>query len=160
MQTIRSTLVFGLLLLTGACKAHMPASYADEAPPGDAHMGGVAATEMEPMDSPPSPRRESRAQARGERMKMAKDTMASPAPVSTPTTPDGTSTAEPEPAIEDHTQDLDARHIIYVANMTVAVFNLDDAMAKAESLPEAIGGYVHSMDGSTLVLRVPAKKLR
>ena len=124
-------------------------------------MGGVAEAEMMPTDSPPAPRRERRADdGNFARAKMAKDTMASPAPATPSTTPEGVSTEKPEPAIEDHTQDLDARHIIYVANMTVAVFNLDDAMAKAESLPEAIGGYVHSMDGSTLVLRVPAKKLR
>ena len=170
MRTIRSTSILGLLLLAGACKMKMApeTSYAGAAPAERADMAGIdgsmagEAEMVAPMDVPAmdedAPRLSSRASAR-ERRKMAKDTMASPAPV-TAKPPTGTSTAEPEPAVEDRTQDLDTRHIIYVAHLTVSVFNLEDAVAKAEALPEGLGGYVHSMEGGTLVLRVPAKKLR
>jgi hypothetical protein len=166
MPTFRSTLVLGLLLFAGACKPSPQASYASEPP---AYGGDVGGMEEADMDAPPpatvstesapeeKPSRTRFEHKRGK--KLAKDAMASPEPVTT-TTPDGTSAAGPERAVEDQTQDLDTRYIIYVANMTVAVFNLDDAIAKAEALPEAVGGYVHSMDGGTLVLRVPAKKLR
>jgi hypothetical protein len=158
MRTIRSTLILGLFLCAGACKAHS-ASYAS-APPAEASFGGDAEMEMDagaPMadsdDAPPL-----RSDRRSSGKKMAKGMMASPEPATT--TPVGSSTDKPEKAVDDQTQDLDQRYIIYVAQMTVSVFNLEDAVAKAESLPEALGGYVHSMDGATLVLRVPAKKLR
>jgi hypothetical protein len=65
-----------------------------------------------------------------------------------------------DPAVEDVRKDLAGRMIIYTAGMRIAVFNLEEAMTKAESLPEKFGGYVHSMSAGELVLKVPARKLR
>jgi hypothetical protein len=163
MLTIRSTLVLvGLCLLGGGCKATMsPASsstpYGDDgASAGAADYGGIETEEAD--DAPALSSRSERKSGRPGRdsKRMSKEMMASPAPAeaASPTV------TKAEPAVEDDTQDLDTRHIIYVANMTVSVFNLEEAVAKAEALPEALGGYVHSMDAGTLVLRVPAKKLR
>jgi hypothetical protein len=68
--------------------------------------------------------------------------------------------SDPEPAVEQPRIDADHRHIIYTAFMQVSVFNLPEAMAKAESLPEIYGGYIHSMSEGQLVLRIPSKNLR
>jgi len=65
-----------------------------------------------------------------------------------------------DPAVEDPRKDIGGRMIIYTATMRVAVFNLEDALEKAESLPERYGGYVHSMNASEIVLKIPARKLR
>ncbi len=163
MHTIRSTLVLvGLFLFAGGCKMNMaPASAGapgddSTAPPPDA--GYADGIEMDEEDAPAlASRSDERKSPRRERdsKRMAKDVAASPAPAEAKPT-----TTKAEPAVEDDTQDLDTRHIIYTANMTVSVFNLEEAVAKAEALPEALGGYVHSMDAGTLVLRVPAKQLR
>jgi len=40
------------------------------------------------------------------------------------------------------------------------VFNLEDAVATAERLPERYGGYVQSMSNQQVVLRIPTKHLR
>ncbi|HET6584038.1 MAG TPA: DUF4349 domain-containing protein [Nannocystaceae bacterium] len=156
----------GLVLFGFGCKTNFSPSTYDYAgvaapPPAD---GAGTDLEMEMADSDPAPaeedalRRDSARFERKAKPRGAKDVMAS-APAS------GTTAAEPivskgEPAVEEPRQDLDTRHVIYVATLTVSVFNLQDAIAKAELLPEALGGYIHSMEGGTLVLRVPAKLLR
>jgi len=53
-----------------------------------------------------------------------------------------------------------ARQIIYIADMTISVFNLEDAMEKAEQVATQAGGYVQSMSSGQYVLRIPAAKLR
>lgn len=86
-------------------------------------------------------------------------TLASPAEPTTKPQP----VAKPgtgEPAVEDPRKDIGGRMIIYTATMRIAVFNLEEALEKAESLPERYGGYVHSMNASELVLKIPARKLR
>ncbi len=86
-----------------------------------------------------------------------------------PTSPTGTATVtkpEPptvrtgEPSVDDPRKDIGGRMIIYTAGMRIAVFNLEEAMTKAETLPERFGGYVHSMGAGELVLKIPARKLR
>ena len=165
MHKLRSTLVLvGLCLLGGGCKATMSPASSSTPYSGDAESAGAAdysGIEAEEDDAPALSSRsdsdERKAMPGRERgsKRMSKSVMASPPPAEKPTV------TKAEPAVEDDdTQDLDTRHIIYVANMTVSVFNLEEAVAKAEALPEALGGYVHSMDAGTLVLRVPAKKLR
>ncbi len=52
------------------------------------------------------------------------------------------------------------RQIIYTADMTVSVFNLEDAMEKAEGIATKAGGYVQSMSAGQYVLRIPAASLR
>lgn len=65
-----------------------------------------------------------------------------------------------EPSVDDPRKDIGGRMIIYTAGMRIAVFNLEEAMTKAETLPERFGGYVHSMGAGELVLKIPARKLR
>jgi chemotaxis protein histidine kinase CheA len=53
-----------------------------------------------------------------------------------------------------------ARKIIYTASMHISVFKVDTAMRKAEQLTVTAGGYVQSMSGGSMVVRVPAPRLR
>lgn len=65
-----------------------------------------------------------------------------------------------ERAIDEPDLDPAARHIIYTAQMVVSVFNLEDAMVKAEAIPETHGGYIQAMSTGMVVLRIPSKSLR
>ena len=53
-----------------------------------------------------------------------------------------------------------ARQIIYTAEMQISVYKLDDAMARAEELTLAAGGYVQNLAQGYYVLRIPAPALR
>lgn len=68
--------------------------------------------------------------------------------------------AEPQSTDEQPPEADEGRHIIYTAGMRIAVFNLADAVATAESIPERHGGYVQSMSNNQVVLRIPSKNLR
>ena len=139
-----------LALATTGCAKSMPGSRMD-------YAGGAAM-------SPPSPD--------GEMMKAEREYAAdAPAPTGAPAPvmpsdemampePRPPSSSPAEPAVEDVRKDLAGRMIIYTAGMRIAVFNLEEAMTKAESLPEKFGGYVHSMGAGELVLKIPARKLR
>lgn len=72
----------------------------------------------------------------------------------------GEPAAEPEPAIADDTDQDVGRYIVYTATMQVSVFNLEDAMIRAESLPDKYGGYVQNMANNYFVMRIPSAKLR
>jgi len=181
MRTFRLTVFLGLLLAAVGCKkasadAAMPPDYggAAEAPPmadpmPDVTVGstvtmddmdeGVATAEAEsaPMDAPPARELRSRRMARAEKRKADKLAPAGPSATGEPAQNQATPA---EPAVEEPKQDLDTRYVIYTATMTISVFNLEEAVAKAEELPEALGGYIHSMQGGQLVIRVPAKRLR
>lgn len=65
-----------------------------------------------------------------------------------------------EPAVEAPEHDAHGRQIIYTATLSVSVFNLEEAMKKAEALPESRGGYIHSMSSGHLVMRIPSRHLR
>lgn len=78
-----------------------------------------------------------------------------------PTAATGEGASKPEPAVaEDEDVPDHGRHIIYTATLQVAVFNLEDAMTRAESLPGKYGGYVQNMSSNYFVMRIPAIKLR
>ncbi len=64
-----------------------------------------------------------------------------------------------EPASDEAKKQF-ARQIIYTAEMQVSVYKLDDAMARAEELTLAAGGYVQNMAQGYYVLRIPAPALR
>lgn len=53
-----------------------------------------------------------------------------------------------------------ARQIIYVAEMAISVFKLDEAMKRAEALTLETGGYVQTMQQGYFILRIPAAQLR
>ncbi len=123
-----------------------------------------------PMDAPEMDRSERRRLFGGgkDKRKMSKKAggaagvMAAP---KSPARPDGATKAEPgetapQKADEQPPETDEGRHIIYTAGMRVAVFNLEDAMATAESIPERHGGYVQSMSNNQIVLRIPSKNLR
>ena len=132
-----------LLILAGGCSKDLPAS----ASPGGATYkraefgGGDAAAVYDDADE--------EYVEEGSAGNTATGVIASPAP------------ADAEPADDPPKKDdLDGRHIIYTGAMTVSVFNLEDALAKAESLPETYGGYIQSMNKGVIILRIPSKKLR
>jgi len=52
------------------------------------------------------------------------------------------------------------RQIIYVAGLQVSVFDLENAMAMVEALPDRYGGWVHMRTPNQVVLRLPAPILK
>ncbi len=129
---------------------------------------GVAEADMAPpapADEDASGIRFKRAERRASRQ--ARDVMAAPG-TAAPAEPtaaggpavDGSAAGQPEPAVADDLPDDGGRHIVYLASMSMSVFNLDEAMEAAEALPETYGGYVASMTDSSIVLRIPSKNLR
>lgn len=66
---------------------------------------------------------------------------------------------EPEPAVAQEPRPH-RRQIIYTASMRVAVYDLEEAMDRAESMPESLGGWLHVRSGHRLVLKIPAAALR
>jgi hypothetical protein len=152
------------LLFVGGCKMSAPATASP-----DAHWGGEAAVDATAMpgsaESAPAPPMEAEEMdesggGRWKRDRAARSEVASPAPAQAPR---GNASAgdKAEQAVEKQPQDdLDGRHIVYTAQMMISVFNLEDAMTKAEAIPETYGGYIQSMSAGNLVLRVPSKSLR
>jgi hypothetical protein len=157
---------------TGCAKKMAPeASYGDyydyssDAGGGGAMGGAAMGMDMDmveaemaaPADAPPE-----RASRRERRMSR-KDVSASEAPGAPPAEPTSPPTttggSEPEPAVADD-DPTPGRHIIYTATMQVSVFNLKDAMERAEAMPSKYGGYVQNMSGSYFVMRIPSAKLR
>jgi hypothetical protein len=99
-------------------------------------------------------RRDMSARRRAER------TASAPAEEPAPTEPaDGASAGEPEPSVAKDPPHH-GHHIVYTATMQIGVFDLEEAVQKAEAIPEAYGGYIQSMGGGQLVLRIPSKHLR
>lgn len=165
-----------------ACKKSNSVAMSDAAYPEEAYAGGydedyggeadyAAVSEAEPAPAPASMDVErersfgsQRATRRERRAMKNMPEVASPPPA--PKEPAGaTTTAEPDAAkpkpTGDEQPDADeGRHIIYTAGMRIAVFNLEDAVATAEALPERYGGYVQSMNNNQVVLRIPSRNLR
>ncbi len=168
MRTMtRHFVLLGLLgLALGGCKKAMPSSsapgmlesdrdYEMSAQPEEAY-----ATSSAPSPMPPSPEPTRRALRQDKRTDDSPRDMAGGMPAPVLQSPAGPQSTPGTPAAAEPQQDLAGRMIIYSAGMRIAVFNLEEAMEKAESLPERFGGYVHSMDAGALVLKIPARKLR
>jgi hypothetical protein len=92
-------------------------------------------------------------------------------PTSTPGSGGEGKLAEPKPrpsdaregqgvSESDDTRKQYARQIVYTAEMQISVYKLDDAMARAEELTLAAGGYVQNLAQGYYVLRIPAPALR
>lgn len=134
-------------------------------PPADAYWDAeesVATAGMPGADADsPAPEAERKSdRGRWERRdRVAQAELASPAPARDPAGEAGGG-EKAEPAVEQPQDDIDGRHIVYTAQMNVSVFNLEDAMAKAEALPDKYGGYIQSMNEGNVVLRIPSKSLR
>ncbi len=154
-------------------EAVSPGAYhgADMAYPEEDYGGEYDDAEITEAEPPPMPVMDSADEARprlfarrAERKAAKKSSAAAgaapQAPASTPTTSAEPAGAKPQPADERPPEMEEARHIIYTAGMRIAVFNLQDALTTAESLPERYGGYVQSMTDTQVVLRLPSKSLR
>lgn len=160
------------LVASGCMKARASdaSSYPGAPPPAD--TAGVAGPgmEMEMDDAPaltsaPSPREERESRRDWKRSAKDEDDGGEQLPRTEPAMPATTPTTDPSartgvPAVEEPRKDVGGRLIVYTAAMRVSVFNLDEAMQKAESLPEKFGGYVFSMSAGAIVLKIPARKLR
>jgi len=175
---VRATVVLGLLMGGSGCAkmasgSSAPsmeyAAYDDYDDYGGSYDEAEADYAAEPQsvmreESAVSDRRSSRRAKRADKAgnfasggSAPGDAAAPPEP--TPATGEGTS--KPEPAVaEDEDVPDHGRHIIYTATLQVAVFNLEDAMLRAESLPGKYGGYVQNMSTNYFVMRIPAVKLR
>jgi hypothetical protein len=132
-------------------------------PAGDATaMPGVAESPPPPPMEAEEDMDESSGGGRWNRRdRAARSEVASPTPAHAPPQGNATTGDKGEQAVERQpNDDLDGRHIVYTAQMMISVFNLDDAMTKAEAIPETYGGYIQSMSTGNLVLRVPSKSLR
>ena len=92
----------------------------------------------------------------------------SPAPEHEPAKPKRKSKADPGPGTEPGSNAKDkrdgpepiARQMIYTAQMRLAVFNVDEAMARVEGLALSVNGYVQQMRQGYYILRIPAAALR
>ncbi|MCX4247092.1 DUF4349 domain-containing protein [Paraliomyxa miuraensis] len=174
----RTSWMLALLMVgTMGCAKRAPeASYADYYEYDDygGGAGGEAApmapapvsmdAEMEMME-PAADYSPSRRERRADRMEKSKRGSTAPGSAEAPPAPEPTATGGggddgAEPAVADDGAKDVGRHIIYTATMQVSVFNLEDAMAKAEALPDRYGGYVQTMSGTYFVMRIPAVKLR
>ncbi len=172
LRCVRVTLVTALLLSGGGCKkAMMGASAPDYGYDGSyatADYGEAMPTApAAPMEDSPSSTLSMDRVAEREyaRQAPANREIASP-PVERPVVRfSGSVDAEvggsrPEPADERPTDDVDGRHIVYTAMMSISVFNVDEAREAVETLPERHGGYLQSMNEGSLILRIPSKNLR
>jgi hypothetical protein len=66
---------------------------------------------------------------------------------------------EKEPATSPLSDDF-ARQVVYSGAMTLAVFDLRKAKERIENLVVAEGGWVQSLHGQAMVLRIPASEFR
>lgn len=161
----RAALALALLLGATGCKKMSPeSSYGDyyDYSGGDAAAAGSPSMGMEAEMAAPA---DFEAPSRRERRASRKDVAgtAAPAPPAEPGSPTPVATgggaggAEPAVADDDPTA---GRYIIYTASMQISVFNLKDAMERAEAMPNKHGGYVQNMSGAYFVMRIPSAQLR
>ncbi len=157
----RAGLALALLVGAVGCKKSMGAEssygdyydYAEESMDAGPMTASAPAPVME-MERADSPRRE-------RRMSRADKAEAPGAPMAgSPAEPAVNPGGETKPAPKDEPNNGPARHIIYTATMQVSVFNLKDAMARAEAMPIKYGGFVQNMSGSYFVMRIPSAQLR
>ncbi len=160
---VRTGLIVALLLGTMGCKKSMAAGsyevdYDDYGSYGEAEAMDGGDFDDAPMmeESRLASRRADRASRRG-RPGAIGGTSPPPSPPTPAATPEdgvdpNAATDEPEPE--------NARHIIYTATMHVSVFNLPDAMARAESLPSKYGGFIQNMSANRFIMRIPSAQLR
>ena len=96
-------------------------------------------------------------------MDMADDVMMDAPPAPSPSA----SSVAPEPRPEPDGKSDPAgtndeghqRQIIYTATMRVGVFNVEEAVARAELLPEKYGGWVHARRNDYVQMKIPAARL-
>ena len=57
------------------------------------------------------------------------------------------------------TQASKKRQVIYTATMQTSVFDIDQAVAAAEALPDRFGGWLHQRQDNMVIVRIPAEHL-
>ncbi|MCH9682079.1 MAG: DUF4349 domain-containing protein [Deltaproteobacteria bacterium] len=168
---VRTGLLFALLLSTVGCKkaamgdSMYEANY-DDYGAGDGY-GGYEEEEMARASMAPMEDSDGFGSRRRERVSRKSSKRSAPAAAAPPSDTGGDAPppavdgepGEPEPTNDEQPQDS-ARHIIYTATMQVSVFNVADAMERAESLPAKYGGFIQNMSSNYLVIRIPSANLR
>lgn len=160
-------LLFAVSVLAVGCarsKHAAPASGVADASYGV--EGGAAMEEMAEMEMDDAAASPDRHAFRGRKAATAEMAAPPPAPSSAPPTQsmeeptaDGAEPRPADPAVAQPQPNGHGRQIVYTATMRVAVFDQAEAMAKAESLPERFGGWLHVRQGSRMVLKIPAASL-
>jgi len=108
----------------------------------------------------PSPRRESPKKRLAEQRKTLAAADSDPEVVLAGST---SAIVPPELTAETATSPLPkdfARQVVYSGTMSLAVYNQSKAQARVESMVRKSGGYVQSLDGEGMVVRIPAPKFR
>lgn len=84
-----------------------------------------------------------------------------PAPPTDPTSGTGSVTQTvPEPNAEQPAPESAERKVVYTATLQLSVYELDEAMAFAEALPERYVGWVQSRYENQITIRIPAARLQ
>jgi hypothetical protein len=67
---------------------------------------------------------------------------------------------QPKPSPDQPAPEPGERKVVYTAAMDVSVYEIPEALAFAERLPERYDGWVHSRVDNVITLRIPAPRLR
>ncbi len=67
---------------------------------------------------------------------------------------------QPQPSPDQPAPEPGERKVVYTASMDVSVYEIPEALAFAEGLPERYDGWVHSRVDNVITLRIPAPRLR
>lgn len=145
-RPVMLSLVFGLL----GC-GHAATSVATAEPSPGPRDGG-AAMEMEVGET------QSYAKRDGDAAMKPHAELSAPPSHPGPSEASGGTAAEPAVTVPEI--DPGDRYLVYTAEMTISVFDLDRALGEAEHLPDAFGGYVSQLGDGFLVLRIPSARLR
>ncbi|MFV8752472.1 DUF4349 domain-containing protein [Nannocystaceae bacterium ST9] len=151
-------MVFALLVSLAACS---PGGYykdAAQAPMADAMgyagmPGGGEMTKSAEYSFEESLASESEADYR-------KNDEAPPAPPTDTTTATGNTVPVGQPGPDQPAPESAERKVVYTASLQVAVFEVPEALAFAEALPDRYGGWVQSRYDTQITLRIPADRLR
>jgi hypothetical protein len=66
----------------------------------------------------------------------------------------------PQPSPDQPAPEAGERKVVYTASMDVSVYEMPEALAFAEALPERYEGWVQSRVDNVITLRIPAARLR
>jgi hypothetical protein len=177
MHRLRPLLAAAFILSSFGCSKK--ASYAEASPPMEGAAGGGGSYGPEPTAdvSPGAPMadydRDEEAKPEAPPATAPNTSFGAPAPTKkAPSTspvdpklepankPTSTATGGQDEEKGKDPQKQFARQIIYIADMAISCFKLDDAMQRAEALTLEAGGYVQTMQQGYFILRIPAPQLR
>lgn len=159
----------GLLLMLSGCSAAMERT---GAAPAMSPAEGMAYPGAQPMPAPPADmadndadgmfteREEAPMRPEGlvlNGMAGAPPPPPPPPPVTTPApAPQGGETAQPKPKVAQASASTRGPILIYTAQITMAVFEVQAALAQIEELAKELGGFLARRDDNAITIRVPA----